>query len=163
MGLLDQATSPLGRLVVTLPSIHALPGHEIRTLRTTGLDLSRGTLEVQRGLLRHTLQLEELIHQLAADGTTCRHLRWPASTNPHLLVSRKTAVDPDHPAVNIGTLRAALSKGLTPASLCQDRILSKVFESADPLKLMRLFGITEQTAMRYVGAAHPESTAKLPR
>lgn len=163
MGLLDQATTPLGRLVVALASIHALPGHEIRTLRTTGLDLSRGTLEVQRGLLRHTLYLEELTHQLAADWTTYRHLRWPASANPHLLVSQKTAVDPDHPAVNIGTLRAALPKGLTLASLRQDRILNEAFESADPLKLMRLFGITEQTAMRYVGAAHPERTAKLPK
>ncbi|MFB8776288.1 hypothetical protein [Streptomyces broussonetiae] len=163
MGLLDQATTPLGRLVVALASIHALPGHEIRTLHTTGLDLSRGTLEVQRGLLRHTLYLEELTHQLAADWTTYRHLRWPASANPHLLVSQKTAVDPDHPAVNIGTLRAALPKGLTLASLRQDRILNEASESADPLKLMRLFGITEQPAMRYVSAAHPERTAKLPR
>ncbi|MFD3945523.1 hypothetical protein [Streptomyces sp. NPDC058579] len=32
-----------------------------------------------------------------------------------------------------------------------------------PLKLMRLFGITAQTAMRHVGAACPERTAKLPR
>ncbi|WP_225101642.1 hypothetical protein [Streptomyces sp. CoH27] len=141
MGLLDQVTTPLGRLVVTLASIHALPGHEIRTLRATGLDLSRGTLGVQRGLLRHTLYLEELTHQLAADWTTYRHLRWPASANPHLLVSQKTAVDPDHPAVNIGTLRAALPKGLTLASLRQDRILNEAFESADPLKLMRLFGV----------------------
>ncbi|CAL2056663.1 protein of unknown function [Streptomyces murinus] len=28
---------------------------------------------------------------------------------------------------------------------------------------MRLFGITEQTVMRYVGIAHPERTVKLPR
>lgn len=30
-------------------------------------------------------------------------------------------------------------------------------------KLMRLFGITAQTAMRYVAAAYPERTARLPR
>lgn len=54
MGLLDQATTPLGRLVVAFAAIHALPGKEIQTLHTTGLDLSRGTLEVRRGLLRHT-------------------------------------------------------------------------------------------------------------
>ncbi|CAM5541866.1 hypothetical protein SCALM49S_07084 [Streptomyces californicus] len=35
--------------------------------------------------------------------------------------------------------------------------------TGDPLKLMRLFGITAQTTMRYVGAACPERTAKLPR
>ncbi|WP_333739675.1 hypothetical protein [Streptomyces sp. IBSBF 2806] len=102
MGLLDQASTPLGRLVVALAAIHALPGNEIRTLHATGLDLSRGTLEVRRGLLRHTLYMEELTHQLAADWTTYRHQRWPASANPHLLVSQKTAVGPDHPAVSIG-------------------------------------------------------------
>ncbi|MGW9460911.1 NUDIX domain-containing protein [Streptomyces globisporus] len=35
--------------------------------------------------------------------------------------------------------------------------------TGDPLKLMRLFGITAQTAMRYVAAAYPERTARLPR
>lgn len=89
-----------------------MPGREIRTLHTTDLNLSRGTLEVRRGLLRRTLYLEELTHQLAGDWTSCRHLRWLASANPHLLVSQKTAVDPDHPGVNIGTLSAALPKGL---------------------------------------------------
>ncbi|MFJ8349417.1 hypothetical protein ACIQ9J_24260 [Streptomyces sp. NPDC094153] len=69
MGLLDYASTPLGRLVVASASIHALPGHEIRTLHTTDLNLSRGTLEVRRGLLRHTLYMEELTRQLAADWT----------------------------------------------------------------------------------------------
>lgn len=55
MGLLDEATTPLGRLVVALAAIHALPGKEIQTLHTVGLDLSRGTIEVRRGLLRHPL------------------------------------------------------------------------------------------------------------
>ncbi|MFI5583276.1 hypothetical protein ACIA8N_35800 [Streptomyces sp. NPDC051822] len=42
-------------------------------------------------------------------------------------------------------------------------MLYEAFATGDPLKLMRLFGITAQTAMRYVGAACPERTAKLPR
>ncbi|WP_306459766.1 hypothetical protein [Streptomyces sp. Ag109_G2-15] len=73
--------------------------------------LSRGTLEVRRDLLRHTLYLEKLTHQLAADWSTYRRRRWPASTNPHLLVSQKAAVDPDHPAVNIELRRGALPAG----------------------------------------------------
>lgn len=104
MGLLDQARTPLGRLVITLVAIHALPGHEIRALHTTDLDLSRGTVEVRRSLLRHILYLEEL----AVDWTTYRHRRWPASTNTHLLVSQKTAVVPDHPAVSTGLLSGVL-------------------------------------------------------
>ncbi|MFF0290918.1 hypothetical protein [Streptomyces sp. NPDC005262] len=65
----------------------------------------------ERGLLRHTLHLEELTHQIAADWSTYRHRRWPASANPHFLVSQKTAVDGDHPAVNIGLLRGVLPPG----------------------------------------------------
>jgi hypothetical protein len=44
-----------------------------------------------------------------------------------------------------------------------DRVLNEAFETADPLNLMRLFGVTEQTAMRCVAAAHPERTAELPQ
>ncbi|MGW2610138.1 hypothetical protein ACWC4A_38050 [Streptomyces mirabilis] len=41
--------------------------------------------------------------------------------------------------------------------------LNDASESADRLRLIRLFGITEQTAMRYITAAHLERTDKLPR
>ncbi|MEY9988005.1 hypothetical protein ABIE67_000037 [Streptomyces sp. V4I8] len=161
--LLDRVTTPLGRLVIALVAVHAVPGNDIRTVRTTNLSLARGTLEIHRGLLRHTVYLEEFTHQMATEWLTYRHRRWPASTNPHLLVSQKTALDPDQPAVSIGLLQGVLPKGVTLEGLRQDRILNEAFENADPLKLMRLFGITEQTAMRYVAAAHPERTAKLPR
>ncbi|MEU1370563.1 hypothetical protein ABZ454_31095 [Streptomyces sp. NPDC005803] len=42
-------------------------------------------------------------------------------------------------------------------------MFNEALATGDPLKLMRLLGITAQTAMRYVGAACPERTAKLPR
>ncbi|MER5901809.1 hypothetical protein ABT150_17235 [Streptomyces mirabilis] len=162
-GLLDHAATPFARLTIALAAIHAVPATEIRTARTADLNLARGTLELRRGLLRHTLYLEELTHRLAADWLTYRHQRWPASANPHLLVSQKTALDPDHPAVHRNTLQQALPKGLTFDRLRQDRILDEAFTTGDPLKLMRLFGITEQTAMRYAAAAYPERTARLPR
>ncbi|MFI6518170.1 hypothetical protein ACIBF1_21615 [Spirillospora sp. NPDC050679] len=162
-GLLDQATTPLARLVIALVAIHALPGHQIACLHTVDLDLSRGTLQARRGPLCHTLYLEDLTYQFTADWLTYRHRQWPASTNPHLLVSQKSAVDLDHPAVSVGLLRAAVPRGLTLQRLRQDRILNEAADSADPLKLMRLFGVTEPTALRYVAAARPERTAKLPR
>ncbi|MGW2635110.1 hypothetical protein ACWC2K_38250 [Streptomyces chattanoogensis] len=65
--------------------------------------------------------------------------------------------------MSIGTVRMAFPKGVTMDGLRQDRILDEAFDKADPLHLMRLFGITAQTAMRYIKAAHPERTAKLPR
>ncbi len=162
-GLLDRATTPLGRLVIALTAVHALPGHEIPTLLTCDLNLAHGTLEARRGLLRHTLYTEEFTHTLAAEWLTYRHHRWPASTNPHLLVSQRTALDPDHPPVSMTMLHRHLPKGFTLDGLRQDRILNEAFETGDPLKLMRLFGITEKTAMHYVTVAHPEKTSQLPR
>ncbi|MFF2752079.1 hypothetical protein ACFVVA_41910 [Kitasatospora sp. NPDC058048] len=162
-GLLDQAATPFARLAIALAAIHAVPASEIRTALTTDLDLTRGTLELRRGLRRHTLYLEELTHRLAADWLSYRHQRWPTSVNPHLLVTQKTALDPDHPAVHRITMQLVLPKGQTLDRLRQDRILDEAFATGDPLKLMRLFGITEDTAMRYVTAAYPERTAKLPR
>ncbi|MFE7958752.1 hypothetical protein [Streptomyces sp. NPDC057413] len=161
--LLDRATTPLGRLVVALTAVHALPGHEIPTLLTCDLNLAHGTLEARRGLLRHTLYIEEFTHGLAAEWLTYRHRRWPASANPHLLVSQRTALDPDHPPVSMTMLHRHLPDGFTLDGLRQDRILNEAFETGDPLKLMRLFGITEKTAMHYVDVAHPEKTSQLPR
>ncbi|MFD9289659.1 hypothetical protein ACFWBV_15485 [Streptomyces sp. NPDC060030] len=60
-------------------------------------------------------------------------------------------------------LHRHLPKGFTLDGLRQDRILNEALETGDPLKLMRLFGITEKTAMHYVSVAHPEKTSKLPR
>jgi hypothetical protein len=162
-GLLAQVKTAFGCLVIALVAVHALPGHEVRTLLAEDLDLSRGTLQVCRGLLRHTVYLEEFTHQLAADWLIYRHRRWPASANPHLLVSRCSALDQERPPVSIETVRMVFPKGVTIDGLRQDCILDEAFDKADPLHLMRLFGITAQTAMRYIKAAHPERTAKLPR
>jgi hypothetical protein len=66
-GLLDHAKTAFGRFVVALVAVHALPGHEVRTLMTADLDLAAGTLTVHRGMQRHTIYLEDLTHQLAAE------------------------------------------------------------------------------------------------
>ncbi|WP_405192802.1 hypothetical protein [Streptomyces anulatus] len=160
---LQQTKTPLGRLILVLAAVHAVPVHELRTILTCDLDLARGTLDIRRGLRRHTLYLEELTHQLAADWLDYRHRRWPASTNPRLIVSQRSALDPDHPAVGKTLLRDDVPPGLTLVGLRQDRILNEAAETADPLRLMRLFGIGEKSAMHYVTTAHPERTAKLPR
>ncbi|GHE67134.1 hypothetical protein GCM10017771_90900 [Streptomyces capitiformicae] len=52
----------------------------------------------------------------------------------------------------IGTTFSNLfrSTGLTMPTLRQDRIRDEAFEVDDPLRLMRLFGISSHTAMRYI-------------
>lgn len=82
--------------------------------------------------------------------------------HPPLLVSRRTALDPDQPAVTRSTIRDSLPKGVSLDGLRQDRLLNEALVTGDPLKHMRLFGIGEKTAMHYVASAHPEETASLP-
>jgi hypothetical protein len=65
--------------------------------------------------------------------------------------------------VSVGSLRLALPRGITLRQLRQDRILDAAATTADPLRLIRLFGISEPTAMRYIVAAHPERTTQMPR
>ncbi|MFJ4689646.1 hypothetical protein [Streptomyces sp. NPDC088789] len=102
-------------------------------------------------------------YRVASEWTRERHRRWPASANRHLLVNRWTAVDPDT-AVTPETLHKTFQgTGVSMQTARQDRILHEAFETKDPLHLIRLFGISPTTAMRYITSAHPERTAHLPR
>ncbi|MCX4957436.1 hypothetical protein [Streptomyces virginiae] len=162
-GVLSHAQNDFQRLVMALVCVHALSGTDIRHLLLTDLDLSRERLVVRRPGKRHIIYLDELTYRCASAWLRERHRRWPVTTNPHLLINRWTAVDTTHSP--IGTTFTAIFRptGLTMPTLRQDRIRDEAFEVDDPLHLMRLFGISSQTAMRYITAAHPERTAKLPR
>ncbi len=52
---------------------------------------------------------------------------------------------------------------ITASQLREDRILDEARHTADPVRLMRLFGISDATAMKYVFTAHPERQSVLPR
>ncbi|MET9144540.1 hypothetical protein [Streptomyces sp. NPDC004042] len=162
-GVLSHARNDFQRFVMVLVCVHALNGTDMRHLLLTDLDLSRERLIVRRPGKRHIIYLDELTYRCASAWLRERHRRWPVTTDPHLLINRWTAVDTTHSP--IGTTFTAIFRptGLTMPTLRQDRIRDEVFEVDDPLHLMRLFGISSQTAMRYITAPHPERTAKLPR
>jgi hypothetical protein len=46
--------------------------------------------------------------------------------------------------------------GIRPQKLRIDRLLDEAHYTADPVHLMRAFGISATTAIKYVKAAHPE-------
>ncbi|MFJ5952615.1 hypothetical protein [Streptomyces noursei] len=163
-GLLDGARTAVERFFIALVAVHALPGTTIRGLQLSWLDLSAGTLTTGAGLLPHVVLLEDFTHQLAADWLTERHRRWPAAINPHLFISQQSALDTTCRPVSATMFRKVFSRvGLTMEQVRQDRILFEARQHADPLHLMRLFGLSDGPAMRYVTAAHPERTMKLPR
>ncbi|MEU4066204.1 hypothetical protein AB0F25_27990 [Streptomyces wedmorensis] len=161
--MFSQAKSAFARLTIALVAVHALNGEEIRALLLTNVDLAHGTLTVRHRLKRRVVGLEPFTHQLIADWLTERHVRWPASTNPHLLVTGRTALSATGAPPDATTIRGVFPKGMNLDALRQDRILDEARSSIDPLRLMRLFGISDSAAMRYISAAHPERTSKLPK
>ncbi|MGW5650622.1 hypothetical protein [Streptomyces humi] len=156
-GALDRMPSVRNQLTFVLAAVHALSSHDQRHLLLDDLDLSRGTLLVRRrGKPDHTLYLDDLTFRLARLWRAERHRRWPTSTNPYLLVTVCTAVDDTHPAVNPQAISKPLRRlGLQVGRLRMDRILDEAKHTADPVHLIRLFGLSPCTAMQYVRAAHP--------
>ena len=65
------------------------------------------------------------------------------------------------PPIMIGAMFEPL--GVHPDRLRQDRILDEALHTADPVHLVRVFGITESTAIYYVHAAHPGRQSVIPR
>jgi site-specific recombinase XerC len=151
---------PRTRLSFTLAAIHALGSAEQRGLRVDQLDRSSGRLTVCRpGRADHTVYLDEYTSVAVTAWLTERHRRWPTCTNPHLLVTRQTAVDITQPPVSSNAIAKPLHRlGLSLDRLRTDRIFDEAKHARDPLHLMRLFGISTLTAHKYLRAAHPAGT-----
>jgi hypothetical protein len=163
-GLIDRAGGPMAQLAVALVAIHALGKREVLRLLLADLDLPGGRLLVRRSLALHTAYLDDLTRALAIAWLRERHRRWPATANPHLLVSQQTAAMDALPPVSSMVMNEIFRPlGLAPSRLRQDRILDEARHTADPVHLMRVFGISDTTAMKYVYAAHPERRSTLPR
>lgn len=163
-GLFDRATSPMAKFAVALVAVHALGPAALRRALVTDLDPTRGRMTARLITGLYTLYLDELTHTRALAWLRERRRRWPATTNPHLLLTRQTAEMPANPPVS-GTAIYTIFEivGARATQLRQDRILDEAAATADPVHLMRLFGVSVGTAMHYVYAAHPEKQAVIPR
>ncbi|MFC9431822.1 hypothetical protein [Streptomyces sp. NPDC056987] len=158
-GLIDRSPTPVGRVAVALAAIHALGAHAIRGALLTDLNRSKGTLGLRdaSGKLVRLVYLDELTLSLIASMLKDRATRWPYSANPHLLITRVSAHDPaDPPMSPYAFQRTFRQLGFNARQLRIDRILDEAREAADPVHLMKVFDISDQTAMNYVAAAHPE-------
>lgn len=162
-GLLDKVEGAAVRLVTTLIAIHALGNEETVGLLLEDMSLPRGRMTVRRGYgRRRTVFLDEVTRNLLDQWLKYRAQRWPSSPNPHLLVTQQTAhgAEPMHPLHVYSMLKPL---GISPTRLRQDRILDEAKYSADPIHLMKVFGISDSTAMKYIYAAHPDRQSVIPR
>ena len=90
----------------------------------------------------------ELTGKILREWLEYRQRRWPRTANPHLLISKESALH--HGPVSTAYLISL--RGL-PATLDRLRIDCQLAEAIatgfDPLHLAEVFGISEHTAIRY--------------
>jgi len=84
-----------------------------------------------------------------------RNQRWPATTSPYLLVTRKTA-HTSQPVSVFWMNRLFRGLPVTAEQLRDDRIVEEALAGrADPLHLAAVFGLGPRTGLRYAQAARP--------
>jgi len=94
--------------------------------------------------------LDELTHTHLLTWLRERRRRWPATASPHVLISARSAYGVD--AVSAGYFRAFRTLPTTVSKLRADRLLAEARDTGgDPLTLVHLFGISDDTAVRYCG------------
>ena len=138
----------MAKLIVALIAIHGLGKKETTRLLLDDLNLPPGQLaRPPRSTGRHTVYLDELTHTLAISWLRERHRRWPLTANPspagHRTDRRRRRTIRRSPSPS--WTPSSRGSGLTPSKLRQDRILDEARHTADPVHLMRVFGLTRQT------------------
>jgi hypothetical protein len=143
-----KASLPL-RVVVALAGVHALLPGQIRHLRLDQVDLAGRRLD-PGGLNR---PLDEFTASTIRGYLGFRDHRWPTTTSPFLLVTRKTS----HTGQPVSEFwMTSLFRGLpvTAQQLRDDRIVEEALAGrADPLHLAAVFGFGPRTGLRYAQAA----------
>jgi len=146
------------RVVMALAGVHALLPGQIRRLRLDQADLAGRRLD-PGGLDR---PLDDFTASAIRSYLAFRDQRWPTTTSPYLLVTRKTA----HTGQPVSEFwLTALFRGLpvTAEQLRDDRIVEEALAGrADPLHLAAVFGFGPRTRLRYAQAAHDPGAPQLP-
>jgi hypothetical protein len=150
---MDEATSaavtPAASLAVALAAIHAARPKTIRELHLGDIDLG-GRRLVITGRAR---PLDDLTASLLLAWLQHRGRRWPGTANPHLIINQQTATTTRTVSENWLT---GSCRGLTATleRLRADRQLEEALTcGADPLHLAAVFGLDDNTAIRYAAIA----------
>ncbi len=141
--------TPMRRLLVALTAIHAARPMHLQNILLDDVDLPNRRLTIGG----HTRHLDDLTHQLLVDYLRHRQSRWPRTSNHHLLLTERRGHDLAPPSTY--WLNAEFRAiGATPTQLRMDRQLEEALtHGPDPLHLAAVFGIAENTAVRYARAA----------
>ncbi|MDQ6614331.1 MAG: hypothetical protein M3083_06215 [Actinomycetota bacterium] len=153
----DVATTPAVRLIVALAAVHAARPTAIRHLLLDDVDLGNRRLVVAG----HARPLDDLTRRCLLNWLNYRSARWPATANPHVLVTQQTALG-HGPAGRLWVTDAVRGLTATLEALRVDRQLDEALtHGPDPLHLAAVFGIDDKTAIRYADAARQLLTCQI--
>ena len=138
------ARTPQARVFVTLAAVHAARPGQIRALQLIDVDLGNRRLTIAGT----TRPLDDLTHRVLRDWLRHRAGRWPCTANPHLLISKESALR--HGPVSATFILDLRGLATSLERLRIDRQLEEALAQAgDPLALTAMFGIAESTAITY--------------
>jgi integrase len=143
------ALTPAARLTLALAAVHALRPDAIRRLALSDIDLGNRRIT----LAGQSRPLDDLTRTLITGWLARRRGRWPRTTSPYLLVNNQTAMTTRPVSQNwlTSTFRGL---GVTLEQLRVDRQLDEALTAGpDPLHLAAVFGVGDETAIRYASAA----------
>lgn len=145
----EAAATPPARLALALAAVHALRPEAIRHLALGDTDLPNRRITVAG----QSRPLDDLTRRLILQWLGYRRQRWPRTASPYLLINNQTAMTARPVSENwlAGMFRGL---GVTLEQLRVDRQLDEALTAGpDPLHLAAVFGIDDETAIKYAAAA----------
>lgn len=138
------ATTPQAKLCVVLAAVHAARPGQVRALQLGDIDLGNRRIVIAG----RSRPLDELTHRILLDWLDHRRSRWPHTANPHLFISKESALH--RGPVSATWILDLRGQPATLERLRIDRQLEEALASGgDPLRVASVFGVSQTTAIRY--------------
>jgi integrase len=145
----EAAITPAARLALALAAVHALRPDAIRHLALGDIDLANRRITIAG----QSRPLDDLTRTLITRWLDWRRERWPRTSSPYLLINNQTAMT-TRPVSENWLTSAFRGLGVTLEQLRVDRQLDEALTAGpDPLHLASVFGIGDETAIKYAAAA----------
>ena len=138
------ASSPQARVFLVLAAVHAARPGAVRALHLDNINLGDRRLVIAD----HERPMDQLTHDVLREWLEHRRRRWPTTANPHLLISKESALH--HGPVSPTWTRELRGLDATLEQIRIDRQLEEALAVGfDPLHLAEVFNIDPSTAVRY--------------
>jgi site-specific recombinase XerC len=135
--------NPARAALATLIGYHGLRNEEVRALQLT--DVRDGKIH----LPDRRIPLAPPVRESLSAWLDHRTAQWPETLNPHLFISKQSAVR----STQVSNVWVLENLGLSPQALREDRILYEALTTKDLRRLCDLFGLSVRGAERYMTAA----------